>query len=52
MEVDGSSHPKKKPFYKIEDPGPLLLTSLSNSSTIKSEIGTPILRVNMFQKTL
>jgi hypothetical protein len=22
MEVDGSSHPKKKPFYKIEDPGP------------------------------
>jgi len=28
----------------------LLLTSLSNSSTVKSEVGTPILKVHMLKR--
>ena len=40
----------KKPFYKTKDAGPASIDILSDSSTIKSEIGTPILGVQMFQK--
>ena len=44
---------QKKPFYKIKDAGgPASIDILSNSPTIKSGIGTPILRVHMFQKFL
>ena len=40
----------KKPFYKTKDAGPASIDILADSSTIKSEIGTPILGVQMFQK--